>query len=162
VLENVIEFARLGPPHPQSIAVGPLLDRLLAEVEPELAGRSVRVRRGGGTTAQCTGDPDQLAYALRNLFAGVVREVPSREELALDASVNGVVTVRFAAGGDAAAHLRRLAAGDDQGLTDPTLLPLAFRLARTVLERNGGGLAVVPESGNATTVVVRLPTAGDG
>lgn len=135
---------------------------MLAEVEPELTGRGVHVRRGGEGAAHCTGDPGHLAYALRNLFAGVVREVPPREELALDASVNGVVTVRFAAGGEAAAHLRRLASGDDDGLTDPTLLPLAFRLARTVLERNGGGLAVVPEAGNATTLVVRLPTADEG
>src|SRR5207237_1158955 len=30
--------------------------------------------------------------------------------------------------------------------------------ARAVLERNGGTLAVVPEAGEATSVVIRLPT----
>jgi hypothetical protein len=38
-------------------------------------------------------------------------------------------------------------------------LPLSFRLARAVLERNGGTLAVVPDGSAATTIVVRLPTA---
>jgi len=63
------------------------------------------------------------------------------------------------AGAEAADRLRRLAApGEAASLGDPTLLPLAFRLARAVLERNGGTLAVVPEAGDATSVVIRLPT----
>jgi len=45
-------------------------------------------------------------------------------------------------------------------LGDPAFLPLAFRLARQALEWSGGGLAVVPEAGTATTLVVRLPAAG--
>jgi hypothetical protein len=90
----------------------------------------------------------------------VAREVPAREQFALDATANGVVTLRFAAGAEATGRLRRLAApGDAPSLADPTLLPLAFRLARAVLERNGGTLAVVPEAGEATSVVVRLPAA---
>jgi len=133
--------------------------RVLAELEPELAGRAVRVRQAAAPTARCAADPAHLAYALRNLFAGVVREVPAREQLTLDATANGVLTLRFAAGAEAADRLRRLAApGEAANLGDPTLLPLAFRLARAVLERNGGTLAVVPEAGDATSVVIRLPT----
>ena len=161
LLENVIEFARLGTPHPQTIELGPLLDRLLAEVEPAFAERAVRVHRASDQPARCTGDPSHVAYALRNLFAGVVREVPPREDLAIEASANGVVTLRFAAGAQAAAHLRRLTGSPrepDRG--DATFLPLAFRLARQALEWSGGGLSVVPEAGAATTLVVRLPAVG--
>jgi hypothetical protein len=160
VLENVLAFARLGAPRTEAVDVGPLLARVLAEVEPDLAGRAVRVRQAGGADVRCAADPEQLAYALRNLFAGVVREVPVQEPLGLEATANGVVTLRFAAGPGAADRLRRLAApGDAADLTDPTLQPLAFRLARAVLERNGGALTVVPEAGDATSVVIRLPTA---
>jgi signal transduction histidine kinase len=165
LLENVLAFARLGEPRPRPVAVEPLLDRVLGEVEPELAGRAVRVRRVAAPAAHCAGDPEQLAYALRNLLAGVAREVPAREELVLDAAANGIVTLRFAAGEEAAGRLRRLAApdaaaGEAGRLGDPTLLPLAFRLARAVFERNGGALAVVPGANEATTLVVSLPTAG--
>jgi len=160
LLENVLAFARLGAPRCQAVEVTPLVARVLAEMEPELAGRAVRVRRVAAPAGRCAADPEHLAYALRNLFAGVVREVPAREELLVDAAANGVVTLRFAAGGEAADRLRRLAApGEAPSLGDPSLLPLAFRLARTVLERNGGGLSVVPEGSGMATLVMRLPAA---
>jgi len=160
LLENVLAFARLGTPHPEPVQVAPLLARVLGDVEPELAGRAVHVRQDAAPGARCAADPEHLAYALRNLFAGVVREVPAREELALEATANGVVTLRFAAGTEAADRLRRLAApGDEASLADPSLLPLGFRLARAVLERNGGTLAVVPDGVRSTSVVIRLPAA---
>jgi signal transduction histidine kinase len=162
LLDNVIGFARLGPPRVQSIAVGPLVERVLAEMEPELTGRAVQVRQVIAPDAHCAADPEHLTYALRNLFAGVVREVPAREELVLDASVNGVVTLRFAAGGEAAERLRRLAGpGEASSLSDPTLLPLAFRLARAALDQNGGALTVIPEGTGTTTLVVSLPPAAE-
>jgi len=161
LLENVIEFARLGTPRTETIELGPLLDRLLAEVEPALTERMVHVRRERDERARCTGDPNHVAYALRNLFAGVVREVPPREDLAIEASANGVVTLRFTAGAQATAHLKHLTGSPgDAAVGDPTFLPLVFRLARQALERNGGALGVVPEAGAATTLVVRLPAAG--
>jgi signal transduction histidine kinase len=163
LLENVLAFARLGRPHVETVEVAPLLARVLQDLEPELVTRGVRLRQATAAALRCAADPDQLTYALRNLFAGVAREVPAREELSLDSTVNGVVTLSFAAGGAAAERLRHLVAGDgdaaDGGLTDPTLLPLAFRLARAVLEQNGGTLAVLPGAGDTTTVMVRLPTA---
>src|SRR5438445_5732602 len=107
------------------------------------------------------GDPSHVAYALRNLFAGVLREVPPREDLAIETNANGVVTLRFAGSAQATAHLKHLT-GPPGGAAvgDPTFLPLVFRLARQALERNGGALGVVPEAGAATTLVVRLPAAG--
>ena len=160
LLDNVVEFARLGAPRHEAVEVGPVLDRLLNEVAPELAARAVRVRRNGGPSIACEGDPAQLEYALRNLLAGVVREVPARDELVVDTAQNGVVNVRFAAGDATAARLRRLVAPEGAGdLGDPTMLPLAFTLARTVLERNGGSLDVREDPQGPTTLVVRLPTA---
>jgi signal transduction histidine kinase len=161
LLENVLAYARLGPPRPEGVDLQGLIERVVAEVESELEDRHVRVRQATTPGAQCAGDPEHLAYALRNLLAGVMREVAPRDELALDATANGVVTLRFAPGGAAAERLRRLAAPGSAAeeaatLADPTLLPLAFRLARSVLERSGGGLAVVP-AGETTTLVVQLP-----
>src|SRR6185295_4271778 len=77
LLENVLAFARLGRPHRRAVEVGPLVEGLLADLAPELAGRAVRVRQVAPANARCAADPEHLAYALRNVFAGVVREVPA-------------------------------------------------------------------------------------
>jgi len=163
LLRNVLEFARLGVPRREPVEVGALLDRLLAEVAPELAERAVRVKRSGTPTIACLGDPAQLEYGLRNLLVGVLRELPARDEFAVETGQNGVVGVRFAAGDVAASRLRAMVAPDgERALGDPTLLPLAFTLARAVIERNGGSLAVQEESDGPTTLVVRLPTVATG
>ena len=159
LLDNVLTFARLGIPHRETIDVAALVRQVIAESRANAEERSVHLEERAFAQAECAADREQLAYALRNLVAGVVREVPPEEQLVVETSANGVVTLRFAAGGAAADRLRRLAApGDDASLADPTLLPLSFRLARSVLERNGGGLTVVPEGSGGTSVVVRLPT----
>ena len=129
----------MGEPRREPVEVGPLLDRLLREAAPELAERAVRVRRTGGAELRCVGDPVQLEYGLRNLLAGVVREVPARDEFVIDTERNGVVAVRFGTGDVAASRLRSLLAPEgERELGDPRLLPLPFTLARAVLERNGG------------------------
>jgi hypothetical protein len=68
--------------------------------------------------------------------------------------------VQFAARDAAAARLRALVAEDGTpDLGDPTVLPLSFTLARAVIERNGGTLAVEQNGDEpTTTLVVRLPT----
>ena len=157
LLQNVMDYARLGPPTREPVAVGPLLDRLLSEAAPELAERAVRVRRSGADVT-CVADPAQLEYGLRNLLAGVVREVPPRDEFVIEMEQNGVVAVRFAAGRAAAARLRAMLARDGTSdLGDPSLLPLSFTLARAVIERNGGTLAVRDDDQGPTTLIVRLP-----
>jgi len=157
LLENLLGFARLRAPERTRVELEPILDRVLADIGPELEERAVSVRRGANGAVACAGDAEHLAYAFRNLFAGVVREVPPRDELVLDTTANGVVTLRFAAGA-AASRLRQLVAPNGAGtLGDPTLLPLSFRLARGVLERNGGGLTLEERPDEGTILVVQLP-----
>jgi signal transduction histidine kinase len=159
LLQNLLEYARLGTPAREPVALGPLLDRLLLEAGPELTERAIRVRRSGAADVTCIGDPIQLEYGFRNLLAGVVREMPPREEFVVESSQNGVVAVRFAGGDVPAARLRAMVAADAApDLGDPTMLPLAFTLARSVIERNGGTLAVREEAEGPTTLVVQLPT----
>jgi signal transduction histidine kinase len=158
LLENVLAFARQGAPQPSAVEIGPLLDAVVAEVGPELTARGVRLDYAGANGARGTADADQLAYALRNLLGGVVREVPPGDALHVDARTPGVVRVVFAGRDAAAARLRQLVAAD-AGFDphDPTLLPLPFTLARTVLERNGGALEVHAGGDGRTMLEVYLP-----
>jgi signal transduction histidine kinase len=163
LLQNVLEFARMGEPRREPVEVGPLLDRLLREAAPDLAERAVRVRRTGDADLRCVGDPDQLEYGLRNLLAGVVREVPARDEFVVDTEPNGVVAVRFGTGDVAAARLRAVLAPDgERQVGDPRILTVPLTIAKAVIERNGGSLDVQEETEGPTTLVVRLPTAATG
>ena len=161
LLENVLAFARQGAPQPSTVEIGPLLDAVVAEVEPELAARGVRLDYAGANGARRSADADQLAYALRNLLGGVLREVPPGDALQVDGTTPGVVRVVFAGRDGVAARLRQLVAAD-AGFDphDPTLLPLPFTLARTVLERNGGALEVRADGSGRTMVEVYLPGGG--
>jgi signal transduction histidine kinase len=160
LLENVLAFARLGAPRPSSVEIGTLLDGLVAEVEPELAARAVTLDYAGANGARRSTDGDQLAYALRNLLAGVLREVPPGEALRVDGRMPGVVRLGFSGGTSGAARLRRLVVTGTLDPHDPTLLPLPFTLARTVLERNGGMLDVRADADGRTTIEVHLPGSG--
>jgi hypothetical protein len=158
LLQNVLEFARLGTGARVPVEVAPLLDRLLREAAPTLAERALRVRRTGDDDVTCFADPVQLEYGFRNLLAGIVREVPPREEFVVDTRQNGVVAVQFVAGDVAASRLRAMLATEGPpDLGDPTMLPLSFTIARAVLERNGGSLEVQEEADGPTTLVVKLP-----
>jgi signal transduction histidine kinase len=158
LLENVLAFARLKPPRPEDLDVGAILDGVLSEVTPALDQRALRVRRVG-SGAHCAADREHLHYALSNLLLGIAHETPPRAELVVDASVNGLVSLRFGTGA-AITRLRDLTASTSGAtLDDPTFLPLAFTLARAVLERTGGRLGVMPDLGGQATVTVRLPPA---
>jgi polar amino acid transport system substrate-binding protein len=159
LLENVLAFARLKTPQPETLDVGAVLDGVLRELTPALDERDLRVRRIGGG-AQCAVDREHLRYALSNLLLGIAHETPPRAELVVDASVNGTVSLRFGTGA-AITRLRDLTATTPgAALDDPTFLPLAFTLARAVLERTGGRLGVMPDIGGQATVTVRLPPVG--
>jgi len=160
LLENVMAFARLEPPVRRDVDLGALLDALLGELGPELAARDIAVRRAGTTEIHCAADPEHLSYGLRNLFAGLAREVSPHEALLVDTQANGVVRLQFAAGGAEGRRLRQLLGGAPEGQHgDPTMLPLAFTLARAALMRGGGSLDLSEEPDGPTTLVVRLPTA---
>jgi polar amino acid transport system substrate-binding protein len=156
LLENVLAFARLKTPQPETLDIGAVLDGVLRELTPAFDERDLRVRRIGGG-ARCAVDREHLRYALSNLLLGIAHETPPRAELVVDASVNGMVSLRFGTGA-AITRLRELTATTSgAALDDPTFLPLAFTLARAVLERTGGRLGVVPDLGGQATVTVRLP-----
>src|SRR5262249_31585506 len=91
LLENVLALARLGATAPSDVELGPLLDTLLAELRPALAERGVSLDYVPANGTRCTIDREQVAYALRNVLAGVAREVPAHDAVRIDAASPGIV-----------------------------------------------------------------------
>ena len=142
MLENVLAFARLGTPAPVDVELGPLLDGLLADARPAFAERGIALDYVPANGACCRVDREQIAYAVRNVLAGLSREAPAQDVVRIDAGSAGLVRVDFDDRDGAAARLRRLVLAEHGVDDDRTLLPLVFTLARAVLERNGGTLTM--------------------
>jgi len=157
-IENLLAFSRLARPAQQGrpLALAPLLERVLGEVEGVLADSQVTVLPPAGD-GRCLGDPEALGYALRNVILGVVREAGPRSELALEAPADGVVRLVFAGSNGLAARLRRIVQPQAQTPDEATLSSLPFVLARATLTRAGGRLDVESDRGGRTAIVVSLP-----
>ncbi|HJW70096.1 MAG TPA: histidine kinase dimerization/phospho-acceptor domain-containing protein [Candidatus Binatia bacterium] len=157
LLENVLAFARLGVPSPADVELGPLLDALLGEVRPAFAERGVVLDYVPANGTRCTTDREQIVYALRNVFAGIAREVRAQDAVRIDAASAGLVRVAFDDRGGNAERLRRLIMAEHAvDPDDRTLLPLVFTLARAVLERNGGALTMDMGANGRTALEIRL------
>jgi len=160
LLDDTAAFASFAAPAPTPIELRPLLDALIAEVRPGLAERAIALTYVSPNGARCTADREQLTYALRAILGGVAREAPADDAVRVDASGQDGVSIEFDDRHGSAGRLRHVALGD--GGTE--VLPLPFVLARAVLERNGGALALQRQSDGRAVLEVRLPgaTAGGG
>lgn len=160
LLDNLIEYGRLGPASPRRLPVGELLTAALTDAQPAFEARNLGVSSAATEAGVCFADPDHLAFALKNVLLGIARTAAPNGDVTVEAGMNGVVRLRFASDVDAAT-LQRLLAPDQHGaLYDPTYQPLPFSLARTVLERSGGGIAVTAAGENRTAIDVHVPVPG--
>jgi signal transduction histidine kinase len=159
LLDNLVAYGRLGAPAPRAIELSGLLDAALREAAPALAERGLTVRAAAGS-ASCLADPEHLGFALRNLLVGIAHTAAPDGELLLDASMNGVVRLRFASDADAATLQSLVAPDAASALYDPAYQPLPFSLARAVLEKGGGRITVAPAIEGGTALEVYLPVSG--
>lgn len=156
LLDNLVTYGRLGAPAVRPLAVDDLVAEAVRDAEPALAGRRLRVR-AARSDAACLADPEHLAFALRNLLVGIAGTAAPDGDVVVDASVNGVVRVRFASDADAST-LQSLLAPDVAGaLYDPAYQPLPFSLARAVLAKIGGRLDLGAAGDGGTALDVHLP-----
>jgi signal transduction histidine kinase len=161
LLENVLDFARLGPPRLEPVGLPSLIDETLAALDEKIVERGAQVRRQGWELgSRVIADEGHLTYALRNLFESLVSEIPRQREIAIHVGENGTIALRFIGAAGVTAKLQSFL-GDGLNVPSPAALPLRFTLARAVILQNGGRVAVDAGTGNETLVTVSLPAAGD-
>ena len=162
LLENLLDFARLGHPAPEPVDLTMLLDGILAGVRERIEQRGARMRREGwDSTPWVLADERQLSYALRNLLDSLASEVPRHHELVVRVGQNGTIGLRFLGTGGVTAKLQGFLC-DGPGVPAPAALPLRFKLARAVIARNGGQIAVDSGDSGETLVTVALPSCPGG
>jgi hypothetical protein len=133
---------------------------VLADLGDEIATRGLVVRREGWERAPAlVADEGHLTYALHNLLESLVHEVPAQHELVVRVGDNGTIGLRFAGAGGVAAKLQGFLRSEC-GRLPPAALPLRFTLARAVIARSGGRVAVEAGEGDETRVTVALSGPG--
>jgi signal transduction histidine kinase len=173
LVNDILEFGRLEagemPLAWQQVALRRTVEEALRMVGAFARTRDVRLRQEiGWPDAMVRGDPVRLKQVLLNLITNAIKFTPP----------GGEVRVRLlrAAGGQVLLEVADtgigIAAGDIAKALTPfgQIVPqdgaprdgtgLGLPIARSLIERHGGSLAIESEQGRGTTVRIVLPAQG--
>jgi signal transduction histidine kinase len=138
-LEELLSFARLGPPRPVAVEVVELLRESLREAWAAFATKEITVTGPNGMSLQVIGDPDHLRTALATLARYLLESIEPRTALAVSIDDDEILLTYRESG--AITHLRGVT-----GLTGGNF-PLPLLLVRGALIRLGSGLEVSRREG---------------
>ena len=158
ILQGYLSFSRpLDTLRPERVALGPLVDEVIAILEARAEGARVAVQRDGDATI--TGDPRRLKEALLNLVANAIEATASggRVEVRIDAIAGAArIAVHDTGRGMAPEVLARI--GTPFFTTREAGTGLGVSLARGVFVQHGGALEYESAPGRGTVATATLPT----
>jgi DNA-binding NtrC family response regulator len=157
LLEMMIEFADFTAPRRTKVVLAEKLRRAVEEVGAECAKRQTRVRwKGTGSTCEINADESQLAYILKNVLLAVLAQTKMGSEVEVAMGGDGATTIAYLREGARVASITHYL-NDPSGRSNDALLPLRILLAKHLLERNGGGLAIDQSDSDRETVRMEFP-----
>jgi signal transduction histidine kinase len=157
LLEVMIEFADFAAPRRTKVVLAEKLRSAVEEVGAEWAKRQTRVQwRGTASTCEISADESQLAYILKNVFFAVLAQAKMGSEVEVALEADGATTIAYMREGARVASITHYL-GVPSEQAKETLLPLRILLAKQLLERNGGGLAIDQSDSDRETVRMEFP-----
>ncbi|GBD25709.1 Phenol regulator MopR [bacterium HR30] len=158
LLENLLRFARFGPPRLQPTSVNAVLAPALAELAPLISEKQIVLHYVPSEGKAILGDPVQLSFALENMLRSIVRDLEEGTTLAVQSSTTGTgIEVQYPrARVEVAERLQHYA--DGQPPEDSVVEPLGFLIARSLLRRNGAQLEERIEGANRCVTLTFAPT----
>lgn len=165
--ERLSRFAAFGPPRPEAVDVGGMLEALLEERRPEIQARRLLVLQElDPTHPRAWVDPAMTRFALEGLLERALSWVPERADLFVASKhhaaggLGGGPSVRLllrfyspGAGWDAGGPVSAVAHGDVSGRA----AALEFLLADELVRAQGGELRVDNTQDDETLILLDLP-----
>lgn len=157
LVETLLDFSRFREPARERIVLYEQLRRVLEEILPECIRREATIRWGRKEeSSEVFADKAQLHYALSNILRSVLAQVNPRGEIQIDVEGEGKVAIAYVQEGGQMSSLTHYlelpsAAVEEEGL------PLRVLLAKILLQRIGGGLAVNRLEGGKVLIRAELP-----
>ncbi|MGE5218268.1 MAG: histidine kinase dimerization/phospho-acceptor domain-containing protein [Chloroflexota bacterium] len=162
LLEVMVEFADFAQPRLSTIEFGERLRAVLAELQSECARRQMRFDcRGNGAAGTVRADEAQVGYILKNVLMMALSEARMGSEIEIEVSAGGTLAIRYQRESARMASISQYLNEAKSGVRDG-ILPLRLLLARVLVERNGGRLAIDPSDSEKEILRLEFPIAEHG
>ena len=162
LLEVMIEFADFAQPRGSKVPLEEKLRTALKEVSAECAKRQARIQwKGNGQNREIQTDEAQLRYILRNVLLAVLSQAKMGSEIDVDVERHGCVEISYLREGARVASITHYLSGSAPE-PDKCILPLRILLAKHLVERNGGRMAMEPSGSERDILRMEFPIAERG
>jgi DNA-binding NtrC family response regulator len=142
LLEAMIEFADFSRPKRTKVSLAEKLRIAVSELHQEAVKRQTRFAwKGDGVGHEISADESQVSYILKNLLLAALSQVKMGSEIEIDTVRAGVATFIYLREGARVASITHYLGGAS-GEPNAGILPLRILLAKQLVERNGGSLAI--------------------
>jgi DNA-binding NtrC family response regulator len=159
LLEVMIEFADFTPPRPSRLLLEDRLRSTLEDVRGEFSRKQANIRwKGNGNSYEILADPIHLKYILKNVLLAVLSQAKAGGEIEVDLEKRGLVSISYFREGARImpiTHYLTTAVGE----APVEVLPLRLLLAKQLLERNGGQMAIDHATEDRDVLKMEFPLA---
>ncbi len=159
MVQNFLDLARLPEPCLRPLVLNEVIARALEVVKPTLEDQAIQVRASvpdGLPLVQ--GDAEQLEQVLLNLLLNAIQAMPDGGVIDIGASwVDGALEVSVSDTGPGISKDAQANLFEPFFTTKANGIGLGLSLAKKVMERHRGSIALKDRDGAGTTVAIRLP-----
>jgi DNA-binding NtrC family response regulator len=157
LLEIMIEFADFSQPRASKVPLEEKLRTALKEISEECDKRQARFHwKGNGYNREIRTDEAQLQYILRNVLLAILSQAKMNSEIEIDVEKQGCVAISYLREGARVASI-----GHYFNTSSPTAeesaVPLRILLAKQLVERNGGRMAMDHSNSERDTLRMEFP-----
>jgi signal transduction histidine kinase len=159
LLEMMIEFADFSQPRVDRVSVEERLRSTVEELREECGKRHAAVRlQSSRTAAAILADENQLDYILKNVLSAVLSQAKAGSEIGVEIQQTGTVVISYLREGPRMASITQYL-GSLSEAAGESILPLRTLLAKQLVERIGGELAVDSTDPEKEIVTMEFPIA---
>jgi len=161
LLENLLDFSRLGQPVQKPVSLLEQLRYVLAGVLPESSQRWINEQLTSiGEDTDVFVDPEHLCYALKSVVRAAQFEAKHRGEVDIHTEGEGTIVISYANEGGRVLPLHQyLQPSPRSSDMDEEGMPLRVILAKALIEKNGGKIKMERDDTGGVQVRVELPLA---
>jgi DNA-binding NtrC family response regulator len=159
LLEMMIEFADFGQPRVDRTSLDERLRGAVDELGEECGKRRAAIRLQTSTIGTAIlADENQLDYILKNVLSTVVSQARVGSEIGVEIQQTGTVVISYRREGPRMASITQYL-GSLSEAAGASILPLRILLAKQLVERNGGEIAVDSTEAEKEIVTMEFPIA---